>query len=130
MNPTRIYVVEDQQTNLKLITGILERAGYTVQSSETADEAIPEIIQSPPDLILMDIHLPGTDGLTATRILKANQTTQHIPVIAVTARAMEGDREHILEAGCDEYTAKPIRYKQMLQLIDTVLSRKADDRKK
>lgn len=123
MNSIKVYVVEDQTTNLKLITGILERAGYSVMSSMTADEAIPEIIHSLPDLILMDIHLPGTDGLTATRILKANEATQHIPIIAVTARAMEGDREHIMSAGCDEYTAKPIRYKQVLQLIDNVLKR-------
>lgn len=118
-----IFVVEDQATNLKLVEGILVRAGFNVVSAETADIGMPMIIESQPDLVLMDIHLPGTDGLTATRILKNKSETKNIPIIALTARAMEGDRESILEAGCDEYAAKPLRYKELLAMIEKLLAR-------
>lgn len=112
-----IFVIEDQATNLKLIKGILERSGYNVATAESADDGIPMIKDIIPDLILMDIHLPGTDGLTATRLLKKASDTAHIPIIAITARAMEGDKAAILAAGCDDYAAKPIRYKEILSLI-------------
>ncbi|MCR8922590.1 response regulator [Dasania sp. GY-MA-18] len=118
---TTIFVIEDQATNMKLITGILSRAGFNVKTATTADIGIPMIIENKPDLVLMDLHLPGTDGITATRILKNNESTKTIPIIALTAKAMEGDRESILEAGCDEYAAKPIRYKQLLELINNFL---------
>ncbi len=118
-----IYVIEDQLANLKLISGILKRAGYEVLSATNADIGIPEIIELRPALVLMDIHLPGTDGLTATRILKRNDVTKSIPIMAITARAMEGDREAILDAGCDDYAAKPIRYKEVLKKIEILLQR-------
>jgi two-component system, cell cycle response regulator DivK len=117
-----IFVIEDQATNLKLIQGILARSGYNVRTAETADIGIPMIREEIPDLILMDIHLPGTDGLTATRLLKQDTLTKHVPIIAVTARAMEGDKEIILAAGCDDYAAKPIRYKQILSMIERHLA--------
>ena len=112
-----IAIIEDNASNMKLMCGILQRAEYKVIEVSNADNGIPIIIESSPDLILMDIHMPGTDGLTATRILKKEPRTKHIPIIAVTARAMDGDREMILEAGCDGYISKPIRYKELLDLI-------------
>jgi two-component system, cell cycle response regulator DivK len=118
-----IFIVEDQATNMKLIQGILAREGYTTLQAESADIAIPMIKEYLPDLILMDIHMPGTDGLTATRLLKSDFETRDIPIIAITARVMEGDKEAIIEAGCEEYTAKPIRYKEVLMLIKEVLDR-------
>jgi two-component system cell cycle response regulator DivK len=118
---TTIAIVEDNASNMKLIRGVLERAGYQTLTAEDADSGIPLIREQLPDLVLMDIHMPGIDGLEATRLLKLDPVTRHIPVIAVTARAMDGDRESILAAGCDGYTAKPIRYKEMLAMIERVL---------
>jgi two-component system, cell cycle response regulator DivK len=116
-----IFIVEDQKANMKLIDGILKREGYKTIQAESADIGIPMIRQQLPDLILMDIHLPGTDGLTATRLLKKYKETCHIPIIAITARAMDGDKETILAAGCDAYAAKPIRYKEVLAMIETLI---------
>jgi two-component system, cell cycle response regulator DivK len=118
---TTIFIVEDQSANMKLIKGVVTRDGYATLEAESADIAIPLIREQQPDLVLMDIHLPGTDGLTATRLLKQDKLTSHIPIIAVTAKAMEGDREMILAAGCDDYASKPIRYKELLKLIKDVL---------
>lgn len=112
-----VMVVEDNPSNMKLITGILARAGYAAITATDADAGIPVIREHLPDLVLMDIHLPGTDGLTATRLLKADARTRHIPVIAVTARAMQGDGDAILAAGCDGYVTKPIAYRELLAVI-------------
>ncbi len=119
---TTIAIVEDNPSNLKLIDGVLQRAGYQTLIAEDADVGIPMIREQLPDLVLMDIHLPGTDGLQATRLLKKDDRTRHIPIIAVTARAMDGDRETILATGCDAYTSKPIRYKELLLQIDKILN--------
>lgn len=119
---TLIAVVEDNPSNLKLLNGVLEHAGYTVLAAVDADTAIPLIREHRPALVLMDMHLPGTDGLQATRLLKSDPLTARIPVIAVTARAMEGDRELFLAAGCDGYASKPIRYKALLEQIATTLA--------
>ena len=118
---TTIAVVEDNASNMKLISGVLQRAGYVVLEAVDADSGIPLIREHKPDLVLMDIHLPGTDGLAATRLLKADPNTSHIPIVALTARAMEGDKETMLAAGCDGYASKPIRYKEVLNLIETML---------
>ncbi|MBC8211962.1 MAG: response regulator [Gammaproteobacteria bacterium] len=118
-----IAVVEDNLSNMKLICGVLAHAGYTVIKAGNAEEGLPLIRQMLPDLVLMDIHMPGIDGMAATRLLKADKLTSHIPVIALTARAMDGDRETILRAGCDGYAAKPIRYKEVLELIRQQLER-------
>lgn len=121
-----IAVLEDNPSNTKLIVGVLERSGYRVLAASNADIGIPIIREQLPDLVLMDIHMPGTDGLEATRRLKADEQTGAIPIIAVTAQAMEGDREAILAAGCDGYTAKPIRYKELLVLVEQFLGRPLD----
>ena len=118
---TTILVVEDNPSNMKLIIDVLQLAGYETLTAEDADAGIPLIREHLPDLVLLDIHLPGTDGIEATRLLKTDDKTRHIPIIAVTARAMDGDRESILAAGCDGYASKPIRYKELLLQIEQTL---------
>jgi len=118
----RILLVEDNAANRKLIGDHLRRTGYDVQEVETADEGISLALTEHYDLLVMDIQLPGTDGLTATRLLRANPATAHIPILAVTAHAMRGDEERILDAGCDAYAAKPIVYKEFLATVANLLT--------
>jgi len=108
MDKARILVVDDNPTNLKLACDILDWSGYHVARAEDAEQALKLIEAAPPDLILMDIGLPGMDGLTLTRKLKAAEATEHIRIIALTAFAMKGDEQKVLEAGCDGYISKPI----------------------
>ena len=103
-----ILFVDDNPTNLKLVSDLLEFDGYEIIKAEDAEEAQALLKERLPDLILMDIALPGMDGLTLTRLLKAEQRTRHIPVIALTAFAMKGDEEKAVAAGCDGYVTKPI----------------------
>ena len=110
-------MIEDHPTNRKLIGDILCTAGHTVIEAKNADEGISLALSNRPDLIIMDIQLPGTDGLTATRIIKYNNITSDIPILAVTAYAMSGDENRILDAGCDDYLAKPIEYKELLKKV-------------
>jgi len=117
----RVLVVEDTPANMKLVTVLLAKQGYEVIQARTAEDAIMIARSDPPDLVLMDMHLPGMDGLEATGILKSDETTRAIPVIAVTAMAMRGDEERIRAAGCDGYVAKPIRYKEFLTEVANVL---------
>ncbi|WP_150050748.1 MULTISPECIES: response regulator [Methylomonas] len=116
-----IAVIEDHAPSRKLLTDVLETAGYRVLSAENAETGIAMIREAEPDLILMDIQMPGMDGLTAIRLLKADFRTAKIPIIAVSALAMEGDRERILASGCEDYTSKPIRYKELLGQIQRML---------
>jgi CheY-like chemotaxis protein len=103
-----ILVVDDNPTNLKLVADVLEFEGYHIIKAEDAEQAQALLKDRLPDLILMDIALPGMDGLTLTRLLKSNQRTRHIPVIALTAFAMKGDEEKARASGCDGYVTKPI----------------------
>jgi len=119
----KILVIEDNPTNMKLITSILKKTGYEILQAENADKGIELAIEKLPHLILMDIQLPGKDGLTATKLLKINPKTSHIKIIALTAFAMKGDKERILKAGCDGYILKPIRYKEFLQEVELVLKK-------
>ncbi len=113
----RILVVEDNELNMKLLNDVLEAHGYEVMSTGRGAEAVEWARQHLPDLILMDLQLPDLSGLEATRQLKANPETRHIPVIAVTAFAMAGDEKRALDHGCDAYVAKPIILKDFLNLI-------------
>ena len=117
----RILIVEDSPANMTLAKVILEDGGHTPIGACDAEQGIMIASTEPLDLILMDIRLPGMDGLAATRLLKSEQRTRDIPVIAVTASAMMGDEQRIRTAGCVGYVAKPIRYKELLQAIDQVL---------
>ena len=117
-----ILIVEDNVTNMKLSTFLLESADYTVLAATNAESGLTLARSQRPDLILMDIHLPGMDGLEATALLKADEATRGIPVIALTALAMKGDEQRILAAGCDGYIAKPLDYKEFLAMINTHLA--------
>ena len=119
---SRILLVEDNPSNRKLLGGHLRRAGHEVRETETAEEALSLARREPLDLVVMDIQLPGTDGLTATRLLRADPRTRHLPVLAVTAHAMQGDESRILAAGCSAYTAKPVAYKEFLTLVAELLA--------
>jgi two-component system cell cycle response regulator DivK len=118
----KILVIEDNVTNMKLVHLLLSSAGHVVLKAECAEAGITLALEALPDLILMDIQLPGMDGLQATRLLKAHPATQHICVVALTALAMKGDRERILLAGCDDYIAKPIRSAEFLGRVRDLLA--------
>ncbi|HWV17700.1 MAG TPA: response regulator [Rhodocyclaceae bacterium] len=117
----RILVVEDNPSNMKLVTLILESMDHSVIESSNALEGIRLAQAEAPDLILMDIQLPGMDGLEATRRLKADPATQGLKVVALTAFAMKGDEERMRAAGCDDYIAKPIRHAEFVQRITGLL---------
>ena len=103
-----VLLVEDNETNQMLTTAVLERDGYRVDVAGTAEEARAVIERRRPDLILMDLQLPGVDGLAFTRALRGDPTTADIPVVAMTAHVMAGDREDAIAAGCADYIPKPI----------------------
>ena len=113
----RILVVEDNPTNMKLAITLLEAAGHSVLTATDAEAGLTIARVEQPNLILMDIQLPGIDGLEATVQLKRDEATRAIPVIALTALAMKGDEERIRAAGCDGYIAKPMRYKEFQATI-------------
>jgi CheY-like chemotaxis protein len=108
-----ILIVDDNPSNTKLMAFILSTRGYDVRTAASADEAIATLADFHPRLILMDIQLPGMDGLTLTRKLKADPATRDISIIAATAYAMKGDEERAREAGCDGYVTKPIDTRQL-----------------
>jgi two-component system, cell cycle response regulator DivK len=104
----RILIVEDHSLNMELVVDLMEAAGYSVLQAQAAERGIVLAREERPALILMDVGLPGIDGLTATAALKSDPRTRDIPVVALTSHAMKGDRERILAAGCDGYITKPI----------------------
>lgn len=108
MSGRKIVIIEDNPMNMELAVDVLEAGGYEVLTAENAEDGIRLVKSQSPALVLMDISLPGMDGLDATRVLKSDPATRHIPVIAVTAHAMRGDEKRILDAGCSAYLAKPI----------------------
>jgi two-component system, cell cycle response regulator DivK len=113
----KVLVVEDNPTNMTLAIFLLQSAGHAVLSAADAEAGLTLARDEQPDLILMDIQLPGMDGLEATALLKKAAATHAIPVIALTALAMKGDEERIRAAGCDGYIAKPMRYREFLATI-------------
>ncbi|MEO6876946.1 MAG: response regulator [Gemmatimonadaceae bacterium] len=119
---TTVLVVEDNPANMTLAVFLLESAGHRVLSAIDAEAGLTLARVEQPDLILMDIQLPGMDGLEATGVLKASEETRAIPVIALTALAMKGDEERIRAAGCDGYIAKPMAYKEFLATVAAQLA--------
>lgn len=119
-----ILIVEDNLKNLKLIRDLLQFKGYQTIEAETAEAGIDLARERRPALILMDIHLPGMDGRKAMKALKADSATREIPIIALTASAMKGDREALLAEGFDGYIAKPIDIKEVPKTVENYLSRK------
>ena len=108
MAKQRILVVEDTPNNLQLVSEVLQMNGYCVRGATSAEAGIRRAREEVPDLILMDINLPGMDGLEATRILKGLPETKDISIVALTSRAMKGDREKATQAGCSGYITKPV----------------------
>jgi len=119
----RILIIEDNAANMKLACLLLRNAGHTVLCAVDAETGLTLARADQPDLILMDIQLPGMDGLAATALLKKDPATAAIPVIALTALAMKADQEKSQIAGCDAYIAKPLRYQELYAAIDSLLGR-------
>ncbi|MDQ3280342.1 MAG: response regulator [Acidobacteriota bacterium] len=124
MSERKILVVEDNDMNMQLVEFLLEEGGYSIVKATSGEEALA-LTQNgdgtAPDLILMDIHLPGMDGLSVVRAMKADARTARIPILALTAHAMRGDKDRFLEAGCDGYISKPIDVKTFIASIEKFL---------
>jgi len=118
----KILLVEDNEMNRDMLSRRLSRKGHEVFIAVDGAEGVDMALSKTPDLILMDMSLPVLDGWEATRQLKATAETKHIPVIALTAHAMAGDREKCFAAGCDEYDTKPVEFPRLLGKIDRLLS--------
>lgn len=118
----KILVIEDTENNRVLLQRRLTLRHFEVLTAEDAEQGLTIAQSQRPDLILMDVGLPGMDGWTATRRLKADPATKGIPVIALTAHAMPGDREKALEAGCDHYEIKPIDFDALFEKMDALLA--------
>ena len=114
----KILLVEDNELNRDMLSRRLRRRDYDVEMAVDGQEGINLTKSLMPDLVLMDMSLPIIDGWTATGILKSDSTTSHIPIIALTAHAMEGERQKCLEAGCDDFDTKPIEFKRLLEKIN------------
>ncbi|CAN5919432.1 response regulator [soil metagenome] len=121
----RILIVDDNPTNLKLVAYLMQACGYQVDTALDADSALATIARVPPRLILMDLQMPGVDGLELTRRLKAERSTCEIVIIAVTAYAMKGDQDKALAAGCDDYITKPIDTRALPETVARHLERRA-----
>lgn len=117
-----ILVVEDNERNLKLLRDVLEYAGYDVRVARTGEDGVTLAVKEPPDLVLMDLQLPGIDGMEALRQLRESPRTADIPVVAVTAQAMKQDRERALDAGFDGYVEKPISVRAFPDQVRRFLS--------
>jgi len=120
----KILLVEDNEMNRDMLSRRLQRRGYEVVMATDGEQAITMAQAESPALILMDMSLPTLDGWEATRRLKAAEQTKTIPVIALTAHAMAGDREKSMEAGCDDYDTKPIEFPRLMEKIENLLNRK------
>ncbi len=119
----KILLVEDNEMNRDMLTRRLQRRGYEVIASSDGEDGLLRAQTDHPDLVLMDMDLPVLDGWEATRRLKAAANTQAIPVIALTALAMAGDREKALEAGCDDYDTKPVEFARLVEKIEAQLTK-------
>jgi two-component system cell cycle response regulator DivK len=117
----KVLVVEDNPANMKLTSLLLHSAGHNVLPAVDAESGLRLALTEQPDLILMDIQLPGMDGLAATALLKQDPATASIPVIALSALAMKADKERSQTAGCDAYIVKPLRYKELYAVMDHLL---------
>jgi two-component system cell cycle response regulator DivK len=118
-----VLVVDDNQLNLELVSEVLSAAGYVIRSAGSGEEALQSVRREPPDLILMDIGLPGMDGHAAIRALKADPGTAGIPAVALTAYAMAGDEREALDSGFDGYITKPIHTRTLAATVARMLDR-------
>lgn len=119
----KILLIEDNELNRDMLSRRLERRGYQVVIAVDGEQGVAMARSKTPDLILMDMSLPALDGWEAARLLKAAAETHAIPIIALTAHAMVGDREKAIEAGCDDYDTKPVEFQRLLGKIDAILGK-------
>jgi CheY-like chemotaxis protein len=122
VTPAKLLLVEDNEMNRDMLTRRLERRGFRVLAAVDGETALSLARESNPDLILMDIGLPGTTGWDATRSLKGDPDTRQIPVVALTAHALSSDREQALAAGCDAFETKPVEFDRLMRTIEKLLS--------
>ncbi|MCF6155183.1 MAG: response regulator [Candidatus Brocadia sp.] len=123
MSGKNVMVVEDNEKNRKLMRVVLKAKGYNVIEAITGEEALAILKNQKPDIILMDIQLPGIDGLTLVKQIKADAITKDIPIIAVTAYAMKGDEQKILDTGCNAYVSKPINTQELPLIIEKYIKK-------
>ena len=119
----RVLVVEDNEKNMKLVRDVLQASGYSTFEATTGEEAVERALSQAPALVLMDVQLPGIDGVEALEQLRQDERTSSIPVLALTAQAMSGDRERFLDAGFDGYLSKPVDVAELLQAVRDHCSR-------
>ena len=117
----RVLLVEDHEEIWDFLSRRLKRRGFDVVLAFDGQDGVDKVLSTRPDVVLLDMNLPVMDGWTAARTVKANPELRHIPIIALTAHAMSGDREKALEAGCDDYHAKPVDFARLLTQIDAVI---------
>jgi two-component system cell cycle response regulator DivK len=113
----RVLIVEDNEKNMKLVRDVLQATGYSTLEATTGEDAVELALSQAPALVLMDVQLPGIDGVEALERLRQNERTASIPVLALTAQAMSGDRERFLEAGFDGYLAKPVDVGELIEAV-------------
>ena len=123
----KILIVEDNPSNMRLIELVLKDKGYTLLKATSGEEALDVALRGQPDLTIMDIQLPKLNGLEAIRRLRQAPVFSHIPIIAVTAYAMKGDKEKVINAGCDAYLSKPINTRELSVVIAEVLRQRQKD---
>jgi CheY-like chemotaxis protein len=123
---TKILYVEDNEDNIYMLSRRLSRKGYDVVVARDGEEGVAKARHESPALIIMDLSLPGLDGWSATSQLKASPETRNIPIIALSAHALSGDRESAIAAGCDDYDVKPVEFKRLLEKIEANLRKGGD----
>ena len=125
--PKKILIVEDDPRNMRVVVMALRPHGYTLLEATDGEEALKIAVRKQPDLIIMDVQLPKMDGLKVTRKLRQMPAFNHIPIIAVTAYAMKGDKEKFIESGCDAYLSKPINTRELPGVIAEMLLQRQKD---
>jgi|SRR5947209_19574070 len=123
----KILLVEDNELNRDMLSRRLQRRGYQIVSAVDGEQGVSLAATERPDLIIMDIGLPGLNGWEATRRIRQNQAIANVPIIALTAHAMSGDRERTIEAGCDEYETKPVDLAALLAKMEALLHRRGKE---
>ena len=126
-HPPRVLVVEDNELNLKLVRDVLRHAGFDVIEARTGEDGVALAAAGDPDVVLMDLQLPGIDGVEALRRIRTSADVRRVPVIAVTAYAMSGDHERALRAGFDDYVTKPISARELAQQLRDLMDREQSD---
>lgn len=118
MSERIVLYIEDNFHNRRIVNKVLASRGFTVVEAEDGEKGLEMVRAMRPPLVLLDITLPGMDGIEVVKNVKSDETIQHIPVIAVTASAMRGDKERFLEAGCDDYLSKPIQVSELIDMVE------------